>query len=73
MILSITIPVFIWLVVSNSGLVKPLFLPTPQAVLSALQKLWATGDLQTDIGFSLLRVLGGFLLAAVISIPHSAP
>lgn len=69
MILSITIPVFIWLVVSNSGLVKPLFLPTPQAVLSALQKLWATGDLQTDIGFSLLRVLGGFLLAAVISIP----
>jgi NitT/TauT family transport system permease protein len=69
MALSICLPLALWWIISNSGLVKPLFLPPPAQVWDAFQKLLATGDLQKDVAFSLFRVLSGFLLAAVISIP----
>ncbi|MBW4574836.1 MAG: ABC transporter permease [Aphanothece sp. CMT-3BRIN-NPC111] len=69
MALSICVPFLLWWILSNSGLVKPLFLPTPVQVWSAFQKLLATGDLQKDIAYSLFRVISGFLLAALISIP----
>jgi len=69
MCLSISVPLVLWWIVSNSGLIPPLFLPTPLQVVNALQKLLASGDLQKDITFSLFRVISGFLLAAIISIP----
>ncbi|MFE1748909.1 ABC transporter permease [Coleofasciculus sp. H7-2] len=69
MVLSICIPVALWWIVSNSGIVAPLFLPTPAQVWGAFQRLLATGDLQKDIAYSLFRVLSGFFLAALISIP----
>jgi NitT/TauT family transport system permease protein len=67
--LSIGIPLCLWWIVSNSGLVKPLFLPTPLQVLAAIQRLWITGELPKDIASSLFRVISGFFLAAIISIP----
>lgn len=67
--LSIGIPFCAWLVLSNSGLVPPLFLPTPAQVLASISSLWQAGDLQKDIFFSLFRVLSGFSLAALVSIP----
>ncbi|MEB3826160.1 ABC transporter permease [Phormidium sp. CCY1219] len=67
--LSIAIPFLFWWIFSNSGWVKPLFLPTPAKVFSAIAHLWATGDLLKDIFASLYRVLMGFALAATISIP----
>ncbi|MBV9387500.1 MAG: ABC transporter permease [Chroococcidiopsidaceae cyanobacterium CP_BM_ER_R8_30] len=69
MALSVGIPFCAWLVISNAGLVPPLFLPTPTQVWTAGQHLWENGDLQQDIAYSLFRVLTGFLLAAIISIP----
>jgi len=69
MALSIGIPFVAWWIISNSGLVQPLFLPTPVQVGAALVRLWEDGSLQTDIGASLFRVLAGFSLAAVISVP----
>jgi NitT/TauT family transport system permease protein len=69
MALSIIVPLSLWWIVSNSGLVKPLFLPTPNQVLAALSRLWEEGTLPTDIRYSLFRVFSGFLLAAIISIP----
>ncbi len=69
MFLSISIPLVLWWIISNTGLIPPLFLPTPLQVISAFQKLLASGDLQTDITYSLFRVISGFLLAAIISIP----
>lgn len=69
MALSIIVPLSLWWIVSNSRLVKPLFLPTPNQVLAALSRLWAEGTLPTDIRYSLFRVFSGFLLAAIISIP----
>lgn len=67
--LSIGIPFVSWLLLSNSGLVPPLFLPTPAQVLASISSLWQAGDLQKDIFFSLFRVLSGFSLAALVSIP----
>lgn len=68
-VLSILVPLVAWWLVAASGAVDALFLPTPAGVVAALQRLWADGTLPQDIAFSLFRVLGGFLLAAVISIP----
>ena len=69
MALSICVPFLLWWIVSNSGLIQPLFLPTPVQVWGAFQRLLATGDLQKDITYSLFRVLSGFFLVALISIP----
>ncbi|MCX7595437.1 MAG: ABC transporter permease [Fischerella sp.] len=69
MFLSISVPILLWWIITNTGLIAPLFLPSPSQVWSAFQRLLASGDLQKDIAFSLFRVLSGFLLAAIISIP----
>ncbi|MDM9380129.1 ABC transporter permease [Chlorogloeopsis sp. ULAP01] len=69
MFLSIAVPILLWWIISNTGLIPPLFLPTPTQVWDAFQRLLGTGDLQKDIFFSLFRVVAGFLLAAIISIP----
>ncbi|AMA09436.1 MULTISPECIES: ABC transporter permease [Cyanophyceae] len=66
---SILLPLILWGVISSQGWVKPLFLPTPMAVWEAIANLWASGDLQKDIIYSVLRVLAGFSLAVIISIP----
>ncbi|NES97687.1 MAG: ABC transporter permease [Desertifilum sp. SIO1I2] len=69
MVLSIAVPFLLWLVISNSGIVQPLFLPSPAQVWQAIQTLWSTGELPKDILYSLFRVLSGFFLAALFSIP----
>ncbi|WP_315791693.1 ABC transporter permease [Fischerella sp. JS2] len=69
MFLSITVPFLLWWMITSTGLVSPLFLPSPSQVLGAFQRLLASGDLQTDTTFSLFRVSIGFLLVAVVSIP----
>lgn len=71
--LSILIPLIFWWLVSSSGVVQPDYLlPTPPKVAEAFQRLWADGLLQKDILFSLFRVLSGFVMAAMISIPLGA-
>lgn len=69
MVLSISIPLGLWWLVSHSGWIEPLFLPTPEDVWQAIISLWTSGDLRRDILASIVRVLSGFLLAALISIP----
>ncbi|MBM7619718.1 NitT/TauT family transport system permease protein [Bacillus tianshenii] len=58
-----------WSVLSYGGIVNPLFLPTPTAVLFTGIDLFVNGDLLSDIGISFSRVLVGFLVAAAIGIP----
>jgi NitT/TauT family transport system permease protein len=67
--ISILAPLVLWLLATRLGLAPPLFLPTPAAVLAALGRLWADGTLQQDIAASLLRVMAGFFLALLISVP----
>lgn len=69
MAVSIITPLILWAVISSQGWVKPLFLPSPIAVWQAIANLWSSGDLQKDILYSVVRVLTGFSLAVIVSIP----
>lgn len=68
-IVSFVIIVALWSLVTYGGLIDPLFLPSPTAVLSAGVQLWKEGTLGPNIAISALRVIGGFLAAAVIAVP----
>jgi len=63
----------LWAVVSNSGLVKPIFLPTPQAVFSKFMLVategFAGATLLEHTLTSLSRVFGAFTLACLTAIP----
>ncbi len=63
----------LWTGVTQLGLVKPLFLPGPATILKAFGQAW-TGDfdgnpLTVQVGASLARVIGAFLLASAVGIP----
>ncbi|PLT30060.1 ABC transporter permease [Peribacillus deserti] len=59
----------IWSFLSYGGMVNPIFLPTPTVVLGTAVELLFHGDLLPNIGISFMRVLVGFLAAALIGIP----
>ncbi len=67
--LSILLPLGLWWLVTQLGWAPPLFLPRPDGVWLALGRLWQSGILQADLQASVLRVLGGFFLAFIISVP----
>lgn len=69
---SLIIPILIlvvWALVSNLKLISPLFLPTPQEVVSEIVNLFVSGTIIPDISLTIYRVIFGFLLACVIGIP----
>jgi NitT/TauT family transport system permease protein len=59
----------VWWTVSALGLVDPLFLPGPAAVLRRFVSWLWDGDLLDDAGISIFRVTAGFLLSAVMALP----
>lgn len=63
----------LWLLVGNSGWVKPLFLPSPQAVLAKFLQVatdgFAGATLWEHTAISLSRVFGAFALACLTAIP----
>ena len=59
----------LWGLVASLGVLDPLFLPTPAAVLAAGREELGTGELWRDISASVLRVLGGFGLSALVALP----
>lgn len=67
--LGIVLPILIWTGVSYSGFIKPLFLPTPTAVLESLVKLSSDFGLLKDIWISTYRILLGFALSVLVSVP----
>lgn len=69
MVVSLLVPLLVWAIAAGSGWVDPKFLPSPAQVVSALVRLWGSGDLPTDIVASLWRVGLGFLLSVVVAIP----
>jgi len=64
---------FVWWLVTWAGWVKPLFLPSPGAVLNKFIDVWTNGFTNTPflehVGVSAARVFGAFLLACAIGIP----
>jgi len=63
----------LWAVATGAGWIKPLFLPGPGAILNAFQQAWDGvfdgNTLLVQAGASLMRVLGAFMLAALVGIP----
>lgn len=58
-----------WWSVTASGIVDPMFLPSPQDVVSQAWN-WATTDnLFTDTGISIYRVMAGFAISALMAVP----
>jgi NitT/TauT family transport system permease protein len=66
---GIAVMLALWSLVAGLGVVDRLFLPTPAAVVAAGQEEAASGDLWRDISASVLRVLGGFGLSALVALP----
>jgi len=68
-LLSVGVFVLVWIMMTSSGSISPIFLPPPSAVLSESHKLLASGELWKAVGASSMRVFAGFALAAVVAIP----
>jgi NitT/TauT family transport system permease protein len=58
-----------WLLVTELGMVRPQFLPSPIAVAAALVRMFADNGYIDDVGISMARVWVAFLASALIAIP----
>lgn len=58
-----------WFLLTSTGLVPALFLPSPAAVLQRLITQIENGQLFSDLTVSIYRIFGGFLLATLIAVP----
>ena len=72
-LLTIAGILLLWWVVTTAGLVKPLFMPAPQAIVRKFLDIWTQGFTGTPfwqhVLISTARVFGAFLLACLIGIP----
>lgn len=59
----------LWWGVTAAGLVRPLFLPSPQAVLAEAWRQLETGILWRDSTVSIYRIVAGWLAATVLAVP----
>jgi NitT/TauT family transport system permease protein len=59
-----------WAILSYGGFIKPAyFLPTPTEVISAAARMFQSGELQLNAEASVLRVVIGWAIAALLAIP----
>jgi NitT/TauT family transport system permease protein len=68
-VLSFVIPLLVWTVLSTIHIVPAHFLPTPWATLSAGIDMAKSGELFTDVWATVQRVIYGFGLAVLVSVP----
>ncbi|WP_390625517.1 ABC transporter permease [Vulcanococcus limneticus] len=68
-ILGIASVLLLWWLITASGAVNKLFLPSPQAVWQAGQLQWNSGLLLKDAVASIQRVFIGFALSAGLALP----
>ncbi len=66
---SLTVPFLVWLALTSTSVVDPIFLPHPLKVLEAAGTLLGSGVLAADAGASIARIAIGFGLAAAVSVP----
>ena len=58
-----------WRTATASGMIKPIFLPSPEAVWRKMVDLAAGGTLWQDAGVSIYRMITGFMIASAMAIP----
>ena len=59
----------VWSLVTWGGLIDPMFLKTPLDTAKTGYTLFAEFGFHKDVGITLFRVVGGFVLAAVVAVP----
>ena len=70
LLISIVIIIGVWAIISYSGIVHPaFFLPNPTQVIVAAGQMIQTGELFQNGEASLIIILSGWAIAAVVSIP----
>lgn len=65
---GLLLPLVLWSALAASGSVDPVFLPSPSVVLARLLSWWDDG-LLGDIGISMMRVVAGWAVAALLALP----
>lgn len=68
-LLSLLVPVLGWCILTYGGYVDASFLPSPTAVLGSGYRSLQDGELWDDLLASLARIIWGFSLSALLSIP----
>ncbi len=58
-----------WAVVTSTGFVDPLFLPSPWAVGSSLIEQGQNGQLASDLSVSIYRIAVGYAIATAMAVP----
>lgn len=61
--------VLVWSAVTFGGLVSPTFLASPLSMLREGVQLFTEFNFLHDIGMTVWRVMGGFILASVVAVP----
>lgn len=69
MAVSVLTPLVAWVVLSGTGAVSALFLPSPLAVGRAFGALVTSGQLGHDLAATLSRVAIGFAIIVTVSVP----
>jgi NitT/TauT family transport system permease protein len=59
----------IWCVLTYTGYLKPMYLPTPSSVWQAIGDMYRDGSLWTNIGFSVYRIMVGWAISAIVALP----
>lgn len=60
--------ILIWLVLGQTGRLNPVIMPSLQKIISTAGKLLVNGSLATNAWISLVRVLKGYFIAAVLGV-----
>jgi NitT/TauT family transport system permease protein len=61
--------VLVWVAVTALGLVSPIFLPAPRAVVQELVRQVQTGILWDDMSASVYRIMVGWLISTILAVP----
>jgi NitT/TauT family transport system permease protein len=59
----------IWILLTSFHLIKPIFLPPPWSVIIDFYKLFSSGKILGDLGYTLLRWLIGLFIGIFLGIP----
>jgi ABC-type nitrate/sulfonate/bicarbonate transport system permease component len=65
---GILVVLFIWLLVTEAGLIQEVFLPPPHATLAEFWRLLASGALLQDSWRTLSRTIQGFTIGAAVGV-----
>lgn len=59
----------VWYIITKTGMVDSMFLPSPMDTVKSGISLFTEQGFLNDIKYTILRVMGGFLIAALIAVP----